>query len=82
MEIKINLNEIVYNGGLGTCHLLQKKNAGCMTLGEVYLFYSEENYQHFIVCEGVSGSKDSCYFHYARYFNSLDSAIKEFKSIK
>lgn len=82
MEIQINLYETVYNGGLGTCHLLQKKKGGCMQCGEVYLFYSEENGEHFIVCEGVSSPKDSCYFHYARYFASLDSAIKEYKSIK
>ena len=82
MEIKINLYENVYNGGLGTCHLLQKKKGGCMDMGEIYLFYSEDNSEHFIVCEGVSGPKDSCYFHYARYCTSLNDAIKEFKRIK
>lgn len=79
MEIKLNLYEIVYNGGLGTCHLLKKKNGGCMTHNEVYLFYSETNPEHFIVCEGVS---DSGYFHYARYCTSLESALKVFKEIK
>ena len=82
MEIKLNLYEQVYNGGLGTCHLLQKKKGGCMTNNEVYLFYSEDNAEHFIVCEGVSSPKDSCYFHYARYFTKLENALKEYKNIK
>lgn len=74
---KLNLYEKVENGGLGTCHLLLTKTGGCME--GVYLFYSENNCQHFIVCEGVS---DENYFHYARYFNSLENALKEFKEIK
>ena len=80
MEIELNLYEKVYNGGLGTCHVLQKKSGGC--LGKVYLFYSEDNSQHFIVSEGVCGTKDGCSFHYTRYFTSLENAIKEFKGIK
>lgn len=80
MEIELNLYEKVYNGGLGTCHVLQKKNGGC--LGNVYLFYSEDNSQHFIVSEGVCGTKDSCSFHYNRYFTKLESALKEYASIK
>lgn len=79
MEKDVKLYEIVYNDGLGTCYLLQKKNGGCMELNNVYLFYSVEYPQHFIVCEGVSTSG---YFHYARYCSSLESAIKVFKGIK
>lgn len=74
---KLDLYEKIENGGLGICHLLQKKQGGCME--GVYLFYSENNGQHFIVCEGVSAEN---YFHYARYFNNLESALKEFKAIK
>lgn len=82
MEIKINLYETIYNGGLGTCHLLQKKKGGCMSFKEVYLFYSEDYSQHFIVCEGVSGQNDNCYFHYARYYTALENAIEEYRKIK
>lgn len=82
MKIKIDLYETVHNVGLGTCHLLKKKKAGCMTFGEIYLFYSEDNHQHFIVCEGISGTKNNCIFHYTKYFTSLDNAVKEYRKIK
>lgn len=74
---QINLYDKIENGGLGTCHLLKKKKGGCN--GEVYLLYSETNPQHFIVCEGIS---DDNYFNYAQYFNSLEFAFDEFKTIK
>lgn len=77
MEKDVKLYSIIENGGLGICHLLKKKKGGCM--GNVYLFYSETNLEHFIVCEGVS---EYDYLHYARYCSSLETALKIFKEIK
>lgn len=77
-EKDIKLYEVVYNDGLGACHLLKKSKGGCMEHNNIYLFYSENNLQHFIVCEGVSVSG---YLHYARYCSSIEEALKVFKGI-
>ncbi|MBQ8892532.1 MAG: hypothetical protein IJ068_06700 [Bacilli bacterium] len=82
MEFDVRLYDSVSNGGLGRCHLLKKKNGGCMNIKMVYLFYSQDNSQHFIVCEGICGDKDYCSFDYAVYFSSLDAAIKYFDKLK
>lgn len=76
MNKKLNLYDIVRNSRLGPCHLLKKKNVG--SVEEVYLFYSETNTQHFIVCEGVN---EDNHFLYARYFKELEDAIREYKAI-
>ncbi len=76
MTREVNLYEVVNNDSLGRCHLIDKKKGGCN--GFIYLFYCEENSEHFIVCEGVSDN----YFFYANYFKKLDSAIKAFKNLR
>lgn len=73
---EIDLYEILNNGGLGKCHLIDKKKGGCN--GFIYLFYCEESNNHFVVCEGSSDT----YFHYANYFSKLEPAYKCFKKIK
>lgn len=72
---KLNLYEKITNPGLGTCHLLKKKNDG---MREVYLLYFETNPQHYIVCESVNGS----HFQFVQYFNEIEEALKEFKALK
>ena len=79
MEIDIKLYEKIENGGLGTCHLLMKKKGGCMNLKNIYLFYSEDSSDRFIVCEGVMQDNYLCY---AEYFGNLADAIQSFKKAK
>lgn len=62
----------VYNGGLGWCHILDKKDKG-------FLVYSENNTQHFIVCSEIS--QEDCYFYNTEYFSTLGSAFDYFKKL-
>lgn len=64
--------EVIKNAGLGTCHILDKCDKG-------YLVYSENNVEHFIVCDAIFSDG---YLSRAEYCSSLESALNIFKEFK
>lgn len=64
--------EVIENAGLGTCHILDKCDKG-------YLVYSENNVEHFIVCDAIFSDG---YLSRAEYCSSLESALNIFKEFK
>ena len=72
IELEVKLYESVINSGLGRAHLLKKKE-------NKYLFYLEENGEHYCVCNCVYGDKDGCSFDNNEYFSKLESALKYFE---
>ena len=51
LELEVKLYECLINSGLGRAHLLKKKE-------NKYLFYLEENGEHYCVCNAIYGDKD------------------------
>ncbi len=64
--------EVIENAGLGTCHILDKCDNG-------YLVYSENNVEHFIVCDAIFTDG---YLSRAEYRSSLESALSTFNDLK
>lgn len=64
--------EVIQNKGLGICHILDKCDKG-------YLVYSEENSEHFIVCDSIL---EDGYLYQTNYYSDLESALKLFKSLQ
>ena len=75
MNFDINLYEKVYNTGLGMSHLLLKKED---KKGVKYLFYVENNGEHYVICRELYGDKDGCSFGYTKYGSDLEETIKFF----
>lgn len=67
-----NKYEVIENAGLGTCHILDKCDKG-------YLVYSENNGEHFIVCDWIFSDG---YLARAEYHSSLESALSIFNDLK
>ncbi len=67
--------EKVYNGGLGMAHLLLKKED---KNGTKYLFYVENNGEHYVICRELYGDKEECSFGYTTYGSDLEQTIKYF----
>lgn len=63
---------VIQNGGLGTCHILDKCDNG-------YLVYSQNNGEHFIICDAIF---ESGYLSQTVYFEDLTSAVECFNELK
>ena len=76
-DFDLRLYGKVYNSGLGISHLLKFKEGKSYN---TYLFYVEDNSEHFVVCNAIYGEKESCSFGYNQYFSTIEAALKAFKN--